>query len=115
MESLLVFFIDGVNKLNLFDPLWDFYVLYKISSVNKKKTYNPMGYCTVRKIYAPQDKIRYRISQFIIFPPYQRRGYGLVFVNKLQGYLRSRRETLEITGIFSVSNGSAYNSSLTIF
>lgn len=97
MESLLVFFIDGVNKLNLLDPLWDFYILYKIGS---KKTYIPIGYCTVRKVYAPQDKIRRRLSQFMIFPPYQRRGYGLFFLDKLQAYLRSKRETLDITGIY---------------
>lgn len=38
------------------------------------------GFCTIYKFFAYPDKIRARISQFIIFPPYRRCGVGVRFL-----------------------------------
>lgn len=38
--------------------------------------YSIVGYCTVYNFYAYPDKIRSRISQFLIFPPFQKLGHG---------------------------------------
>lgn len=33
-----------------------------------------LGYCTLYTFYAYPDKKRYRLSQILILPPYQRKG-----------------------------------------
>lgn len=46
------------------------------------------GFCTVYKFYAYPDQICARISQFIIFPPYQRCGVGIRFLNCVYNIIR---------------------------
>jgi histone acetyltransferase 1 len=58
--------------------------------------YTSIGYCTAYRFYAPPQHIRLRISQFLMYPPYQKRGYGRVLLNAIYQHCYSRAEIVEV-------------------
>lgn len=56
------------------------------------------GFCTIYKYKKNYDKIKAQISQFLIFPKYQRCGVGTVFLHCVYNIIRrSISNLLEIT------------------
>lgn len=71
-------FIDGLSFIKV-DPHWSYYILYKIIQIplTKKITYVVVGYSTTYDFCnIHTNQCRTRISQFFIFPTYQRKGFG---------------------------------------
>lgn len=56
-----------------------------------------VGFVTAYQFYSYPDKIRYRISQFCILPPFQRRGHGRKFYELLYDDLARQSRIAEIT------------------
>lgn len=56
-----------------------------------------MGFCTVYDFYMHPNKIRSRISQFVILPPYQKKGNGKLFYKIIQKHMRLIDDVGEIT------------------
>ena len=70
LQKLLEFFIDGVVEIEE-DVRWSMVLVYSI-----KDGYELIGYCSFYHFYNYPESIRVRISQFIIFPPYNGQGHG---------------------------------------
>lgn len=95
METLIVWFIDAASYIDTTDKKWKIFVMYE--KVNED-VYYPVGFATVYEYFAYPDRRRYRISQFIIFPPYQRLGLGLEMLRGIYKHLTSIPVILDITG-----------------
>lgn len=50
------------------------------------------------KFFAYPDKIRPRISQFLILPTHQRKGIGRKFYHTVVDHIRKMPEVIDITG-----------------
>lgn len=77
-QSVLMFFIDGLSFIEV-DPYWTYYILYKKSQCPATKifAYSIMGYATTYEFWEHGDsECRTRISQFLILPPFQSKGFG---------------------------------------
>ena len=56
------------------------------------------GYMTVYNYYAYPDKIRPRISQVLIIPPFQRQGHGAELLQAFYNDSHAQAKVLDITG-----------------
>jgi histone acetyltransferase 1 len=56
-----------------------------------------VGYSTVYEYYAYPDKKRPRISQFLVLPPFQRRGLGAQLLHSVYRYYQTCPSVVDIT------------------
>lgn len=78
IQTFLTWYIDASSYIDIEDRKWDYFVVYEkcYKDGNDYPAYYFIGYATVYRYYAFPDKTRPRISQFLILPPFQRRGIG---------------------------------------
>ncbi|XP_071943562.1 histone acetyltransferase type B catalytic subunit-like isoform X2 [Antedon mediterranea] len=76
MQTFLWFFIDGASYIDTDDDQWLYYTFFEKQVEGSSTRYNFVGYMTLYRYYAYPDKIRLRISQLLILPPYQKQGHG---------------------------------------
>ncbi|XXQ31732.1 histone acetyltransferase [Plasmodiophora brassicae] len=73
-------FIENASFIDDSDDKWSLLLLYRqrqpSESVNASKFVDICGYVTVYSFYAHPGGERHRLSQIIVFPPYQRQGHG---------------------------------------
>ena len=98
LQTFLIWFIEAASFIDLDDDDWTAFVLY-----SKRRTsaggslYRPMGYMTVYDFYAYPNGKRPRISQMVVFPPYQRRGHGAALLQSVYDDCSTRPEVIDIT------------------
>ncbi|XP_040583195.1 histone acetyltransferase type B catalytic subunit isoform X1 [Lepeophtheirus salmonis] len=76
LQPWIMFYIDAASYIDIDDENWKFYLLFERTNINGSPRYYIAGYMTIYKYYAYPDKIRPRISQMLILPPYQKQGLG---------------------------------------
>lgn len=62
-----------------------------------ESVYHFMGYCTTYPFYCWPENIRMRISQFLMLPPFKKRGHGSKLYQTIYDIFKSRPEICEIT------------------
>lgn len=109
METWLLWFIDGASYIDIDDDRWDFHVIYEKTSAitgtnghsngssGDHTRYHFVGYCTVYRYFAYPDQTRPRISQFLILPPFQRKGLGAFLLQSIYNYYLQQPKILDIT------------------
>lgn len=102
METLIVWYIDAANYIDIDDEKWRFFVLYEKISHDSSTVYYPVGYSTVYEYYCYPASRRYRISQFIVFSPYQNMGLGSELLKTLYSYLDTIENIHDITGMLKL-------------
>ncbi|XP_044741410.1 histone acetyltransferase type B catalytic subunit [Chrysoperla carnea] len=95
MESFALLCIDGAVRITV-DPRWCIFTIYEVQKTPKLR-YHFVGFSTVYRFHSFPDKIRPRISQFVIIPPFQRCGIGKQLLRVEQNYLIDTFNILEIT------------------
>lgn len=97
MQTFLWWYIDAASYIDVDDDRWMYYTIMEKYTVNGGKQYAFIGYATLYKYYAYPDKIRPRISQVIILPPFQRQGHGRHFLRSIYSDLQKDSQVLDIT------------------
>ncbi|KAJ3126542.1 histone acetyltransferase 1 [Nowakowskiella sp. JEL0407] len=95
MQLFLLWYIDGVNFLKEDEP-WEFVVAYEKRMRGSNPMYTFIGYTSFYSFFYFPDKKRVQISQFIILPPFQRKGHAGEMYNNLYNLLLARQEVAEI-------------------
>jgi histone acetyltransferase 1 len=62
-----------------------------------KARYSLLGYASVYSFLQNVSKMRARISQFVIMPPYQRKGFGTIILDVIYKDMITADECFEIT------------------
>jgi histone acetyltransferase 1 len=77
-------------------------LLFLLRFEKYKSNGNPMfalaGYMTVYRYYAYPERIRPRISQVLVFPPFQRQGHCSRLIQTFYDEAIRDKEVLDITG-----------------
>ncbi|XP_065850055.1 histone acetyltransferase type B catalytic subunit isoform X2 [Euphorbia lathyris] len=78
---LVLLLIDGSNPIDVVDPGWEIYVLVQ----GKKDEHETIqdrivGFTALYRFFHYPDKTRLRLSQILVLPPYQHKGYGRYLV-----------------------------------
>ena len=69
----------------------------KFKSEHGSWRYAVVGYSTVYEYYAYPDKKRPRIAQFLVLPPFQRRGLGAQLLRSIYRYYQTSPSVVDIT------------------
>lgn len=84
LVPLVLLLVDGSNPIDVTDPSWELYLL------TQKKIDQPensqhllLGFAAVYRFYRYPDGSRLRLSQILVLPPYQHKGYGSYLVEVL--------------------------------
>lgn len=104
MQSLIMWFIESATMVDYTDPRWDFFLVFEkynpktdTVEVSTEDRYFFAGYATCYRYYAYPDKIRPRISQMLLLPPYRRNGVGTAFLDAIYKHYIPNSTTLDIT------------------
>lgn len=114
MQTWLLWFIDGASYIDIDDDRWEFFILFQKSGSTSNNNGNSnsnghrngssslsshqfVGYTSVYRYYAYFDKIRPRISQVLILPPFQRQGLGAKLLETIYSHYQGQGDVLDIT------------------
>lgn len=70
---------------------------FKREKYNDPFIYHFVGYCTTYPFYCWPENTRMRISQFLVLPPYKKRGHGSKLYQTIYNIFKARSEICEIT------------------
>ncbi|KAJ9538759.1 hypothetical protein OSB04_031492, partial [Centaurea solstitialis] len=76
LVPLVLLLVDGSNPIDVTDPDWEIYVLVEKKSDQPDKPQQLLGFAALYRFFHYPDSQRLRLGQILIFPPYQRKGYG---------------------------------------
>ncbi|KAI0253813.1 acyl-CoA N-acyltransferase [Lactifluus subvellereus] len=100
MQLFILLYIEAGSYINEEEDSWEFVVLYekrKRRATPVTETYHFVGYSSLYPFYCFPDKVRLRLSQFVIVPPYQRQGHGSALYNAIYQYVLTRPSISELT------------------
>lgn len=82
IQPFLLYYVDAASYIDTDDEKWNYYILYeKYKTYEGDYMYAFIGYMTIYNYYAYPDKIRPRISQILLLPPFQCHGHGTVLLD----------------------------------
>ncbi|KAK2460635.1 hypothetical protein APHAL10511_007105 [Amanita phalloides] len=93
LQLFVLLFIEGGSYINDDEDAWEFMVLYE----KRDSTYCLVGYSSLYNFYHFPEKVRMRLSQFIILPQYQRHGHGSELYKAIYQYVCSQPHIAELT------------------
>lgn len=106
MQGWIMWLIDGASYIDVDDERWEFLTMYEKTGDHASNgnghmngssaRYHFVGYCTVYRYYAYPDKLRPRISQFLILPPFQRLGLGTHLLQTIYDRYRDQDSVVDI-------------------
>ena len=100
VEPFVAFYIDAASKIDKSDGRWLWFVLIAQKKDNLKR-WATCGFSTVYQFYAHPFRRRLRISQVLVLPPYQRKGFGAKLLDAVRVYaqMQDKEEGKEIADI----------------
>ncbi|KAL1681188.1 acyl-CoA N-acyltransferase [Schizophyllum commune] len=100
MQLFILLYIEGGSYINEDEDTWEFVVLYekrKRRDDPSVATYHFVGYSSLYPFYCYPERVRMRLSQFVILPPYQRHAHGSELYNAIYQYVLSQPQIAELT------------------
>ncbi|KAJ0971410.1 hypothetical protein J5N97_019369 [Dioscorea zingiberensis] len=74
---LVLLLVEGGSPIDVEDPRWEIYfVVKKVREKSGDYSIKLLGFAAVYQFYHYPDSTRLRISQILVLPPYQGKGYG---------------------------------------
>jgi len=98
LQLFVLWYIDSSNFIDFDDTKWKIFIMYELfKNENGDLCYTPVGYSTIYEYYAYPDKIRPRISQMLILPPFQRKGLCAKLLNSVYKHYATKSDVIDIT------------------
>ncbi|KAK7290069.1 hypothetical protein RIF29_04227 [Crotalaria pallida] len=74
---LVLLLVDGSSPIDVTDPSWELYlIIQKETDQQGEIQCRLIGFTAVYRFYHYPDSSRLRLSQILVLPPYQHKGYG---------------------------------------
>ncbi|KAJ7969495.1 Histone acetyltransferase type B catalytic subunit [Quillaja saponaria] len=73
---LVLLLVDGSSPIDVTDPRWELYLVIQKITYHQGEMHRLIGFTAVYRFYHYPDGSRLRLSQILILPPYQHKGYG---------------------------------------
>ncbi|KAG8944860.1 histone acetyltransferase 1 [Tulasnella sp. 424] len=100
MQLFVLLYIEGGSYIQEDEDKWEFVVLFeKRRRRDEARTpvYHFVGYSSLYSFYCWPDKVRLRLSQFVIAGPYQSQGHGAALYKAIYEYTVARDGIAELT------------------
>ena len=102
IQALCTFFIDAASFIPIETNFWGYFLVVendekKEGNINEKNMWKTVGICSYKNFHIELNKYFTMLSQFFIFPIYQRKGIGTFLLEHIYKYLFSKdKNCLEI-------------------
>ncbi|GLT32233.1 hypothetical protein SLA2020_069130 [Shorea laevis] len=83
LVPLVLLLVDGSNPIDVTDPSWELYLLIQKNRDQPTTQNLLLGFAAAYRFYHYPDSSRLRLSQILVLPPYQHKGYGGYLVEVL--------------------------------
>ncbi|KAJ7063532.1 histone acetyltransferase type B catalytic subunit [Mycena amicta] len=100
MQLFILLYIEAGSYIDEEEDTWEFAILYekrKRRATPDVTTYHFVGYTSLYPFFCFPDRVRLRLSQFVILPPYQRGGHGSELYTALYQHILSQPNVAELT------------------
>jgi len=100
MQIFILLYIEGGSYIVEDESAWEFAVLYEKRKRRGEPgvaTYHFVGYSSLYPFYCFPERIRLRLSQFVILPPYQRQGHGSALYTAIYQRVLAQGNVSELT------------------
>ncbi|KAH0830345.1 acyl-CoA N-acyltransferase [Lanmaoa asiatica] len=98
IQIFILLYIEAGSYINDEEDGWEFVVLFeKRKRRDGTATYHFVGYSSLYNFYCFPEKVRLRLSQFVILPPYQGQGHGSELYAAIYNLVVSRPGVSELT------------------
>ncbi|KAH9915786.1 histone acetyltransferase type B catalytic subunit [Epithele typhae] len=100
MRIFVLLYIEAGSFISEDEETWEFAVLYekrRRRSSPEVFTYHFVGYSTLYPFYCFPERVRLRISQFLILPPYQQDGHGSALYTAIYQHVLAQPRIAELT------------------
>ena len=99
MQALCTFFIDAASFIPLETNFWGYFLIIEtIDNPGLKTNWRTIGFTSYKNFHIELDKYYTMISQFLILPPFQRKGIGSFLLENCYKYLsKVNKSCLEVT------------------
>lgn len=97
LESFIFWYIDASSRIE-HDERWKFFVVFeKFKTKDDETRYASVGYASVYCYFHYPDKVRPRVSQFLVLPPFQRKGVGAALIQQIYKHFQVQEKVCDIT------------------
>ncbi|KAJ3505125.1 hypothetical protein NLJ89_g7575 [Agrocybe chaxingu] len=100
MQIFILLYIEGGSYINEEEEIWEFMLLFekrKRKDASHTVAYHFVGYSTLYPFYYYPEKVRMRLSQFVILTPYQRQAHGSELYKAIYQYIVKNPTIVELT------------------
>ena len=100
MQALCTFFIDAASFIPLETNFWGYFLITENIDKEEKNNNNwrTIGFSSYKNFHIEYQKYYTMLSQFLVLPPYQRKGVGTLLLENCYKYLfKEDKCCLEIT------------------
>ncbi|KAF8232288.1 histone acetyltransferase type B catalytic subunit, partial [Tricholoma matsutake] len=100
MQLFILLYIEAGSYINEDEDMWEFVVLFekrKRRAAPHIATYHFVGYSSLYPFYFFPEKVRLRLSQFVILTPYQHKGHGSQLYKAIYQYVLLHPAVAELT------------------
>ena len=95
IQALCTFFIDAASFIPVETNFWGYFLI--VENIDNNKNWKTLGICSYKNFHIELNKYFTMLSQFMIFPQYQRKGIGTFLLEHIYKYLFNEdKECLEI-------------------
>jgi GNAT superfamily N-acetyltransferase len=113
LQSMAMFFIEAATILpvgEVDDDRWEVFLVVERNmparSAKRRATgrtaaeaeYTAVGFCTVYRFFHYPDKVRMRIAQFLVLPPFQGMGVGRMLYGCIMDTYRRQANVVDVCG-----------------
>ncbi|KAF5331153.1 hypothetical protein D9619_006050 [Psilocybe cf. subviscida] len=100
MQIFILLYIEAGSYINEDEDTWEFALLFekrKRKDPNHTTTYHFIGYSSLYPFYYYPERIRLRLSQFVVPSPFQRHGHGSELYKAIYQYISRSPHIAELT------------------
>lgn len=98
LQSLMFWFVDAASCIDIDDTQWTILIAYEVhKNSSNNLVYSTVGCVTVYAFFVYPEHQRYRISQMMILPPFQKLGVGTKFIESIYNMLANEPKVIDIT------------------
>ena len=99
LQALYTFFIDRTNFIPLETNFWGYFLVIEYyNEKDKNNNWHTIGFTSYKNFHIEYNKYYTKLSQFLVLPPYQRKGVGTFLLENFYKYLfKEDNNCLEVT------------------
>ncbi|KAF7796919.1 hypothetical protein EIP86_008104 [Pleurotus ostreatoroseus] len=98
IQLFILLYIEGGSYIKEDEEGWEFALLFeKRKRKDATEGYHFIGYSSLFPFYYFPEKVRMRLSQFVILSPYQGKRHGAALYEAIYAYIRTRPDIAELT------------------